>query len=66
VVENLTELYPHQTIAALAKISPEIARKAGEILSSFPYDRYMSGVRRKLILKVLRIRADRLTTVGRN
>jgi hypothetical protein len=66
VVENLTELYPHQTVAALAKISPETACKAGEILSRFPYDRYMSGVRRKLILKVLRIRADRLTTVGRN
>jgi HipA-like C-terminal domain len=66
VVENLMELYPHQTKTALAKISSETSYKAGEILSSFPYDRYMSGLRRKLILKVLRIRADRLMSVAGN
>ena len=66
VVENLVHRYPHQTRDALEKVSDATARKAAKLLDSFPYLRYFSAVRRKLILKVLEIRADKIIGICTN
>lgn len=66
VVENLVQRYPHQTREALEKVSGVTARKAAKLLDSFPYLRYFSAVRRRLILKVLAIRADKIIRICTN
>jgi hypothetical protein len=60
VVQNLLDLYPHQTVAALSRIPADIETKAGKLLKQFPFDRLLSPLRRRLILKVLKQRADKL------
>jgi HipA-like C-terminal domain len=64
VVESLMELYPHLVRAPLGRVSEGGVRKAGRMLESFPYLRYLSSIRRKLMLKVLEIRADRLMALA--
>lgn len=64
VVESLVRLYPHPTEVALAKVSTRTVHVAAKLLDSFPYFRYLSGLRRKLILKVLEIRADKLIEIA--
>ena len=60
VVENLVEIYPHLLKVPLGKVSNGAVRHAARLLDSFPYRRYLSSVRRKLMLKVLEIRADKM------
>jgi hypothetical protein len=65
VVESLVPLYPHPMEAALAKVSStRTTRVAGKLLDSFPYFRYLSALRRKLMLRVLKIRADKLIGIA--
>jgi hypothetical protein len=60
VVENLMGLYPHLLDVPLQRVSSCTVDNAARLLDSFPYLRYLSAVRRKLMLKVLEIRADRI------
>jgi hypothetical protein len=64
VVESLVRLYPHPMEVALVKVSACTVDVAAKLLDSFPYLRYLSALRRKLILKVLEIRADKLIEIA--
>jgi len=63
VVENLASLYPHLLVTPLERMSSGAVKKAAKVLDSFPYCRYLSAVRRRLMLKVLEIRADRIMEI---
>jgi hypothetical protein len=65
VVENLLQLYPTLMIGALAKVSDCAVSQAAKLLDSFPYLRYLSSVRRKLMLKVLEIRSEKMRGIAR-
>jgi hypothetical protein len=60
VADSLLELYPHLLKVPLERVSSGAVRNAARLLDSFPYLRYLSSVRRKLMLKVLEIRADKM------
>lgn len=64
VIENLMAEYPHQTKVGLGKIPADIRRIAGKLLGQPPYSRYLSGLRRRLMLNLLQIRADRLNSIA--
>ena len=64
VAENLVRLYPHLVEAPLERVTAGVVTKASKLLDSFPYLRYLSAVRRKLMLKVLAIRADKMMEVA--
>jgi HipA-like C-terminal domain len=64
VVENLVELYPQLLKVPLDRVSTRAIRYAARLLDSFPYLRYLSSVRRKLMLKVLEIRADKMMKIA--
>lgn len=64
VTENLMELYPHLLKGPLGKVTEGVIEKASKLLDGFPYLRYLSSSRRKLMLKVLEIRADKMTRIG--
>jgi hypothetical protein len=64
VVENLVQRYPHLMRVALARVSVVTVRKATKLLGSFPYLRYFSSVRRKLMLKVLQIRTEKMLGIA--
>lgn len=64
VVESLVTLYPHLTKSSLARVSERAVSAATKLLDSFPYIRYLSAVRRRLMLKVLRIRADKMIEIS--
>lgn len=66
VVENLVSLYPHLLKVPLDRVSNGVVRKAAKVLDSFPYHRHLSSVRRKLMLRVLAGRADRIMDIARN
>jgi hypothetical protein len=59
-VESLLELSPHLLEVPLKRVADGAVRDAARLLDSFPYLRYLSSVRRRLMLKVLEIRADRM------
>jgi hypothetical protein len=61
VVENLLGLCPHLLEAPLARVSRGAVCSAARLLDSFPYLRYLSSVRRRLMLKVLEIRTEKMT-----
>src|ERR1700691_1611302 len=63
VVQSLWKLYPHLMKAPLERIAKRAVQEAAHLLDSFPYFRYLSPVRRKLMLKVLKIRVDRLMEI---
>jgi hypothetical protein len=60
VVENLIGLYPHLLKVPLGRVSSCSVMDAASALNEFPYLRYLSAARRRLMLKVLRVRADRI------
>lgn len=64
VVESLVTLYPHLTTGSLARVSEGTVSVATKLLDSFPYIRYLSAVRRRLMLKVLRVRADKIIEIS--
>jgi hypothetical protein len=59
-IECLFRLYPHLTRRAFAKIPVEVCQIAGKVLKQFPFNRVFSSLRKRLILKVLYVRADML------
>jgi hypothetical protein len=59
-IKCLLELYPHLTKRAFAKIPVEVCEIAGKVIKEFPFNRAFSSLRKRLILKVLHIRADML------
>src|ERR1700734_2040185 len=63
VIESLVQLYPTLIKVALGRVSG-CAAMAGKLLDTFPYDRFLSSSRRKLMLKVLEIRADRMIGIA--
>jgi hypothetical protein len=64
VAENLAELYPPLMSIPFAKVCNGVAQKASKLLDSFPYLRYLSSSQRKLMLKVLEIRADKMMEIA--
>jgi hypothetical protein len=62
-VENLMELYPHQTRHALGKIGNSAAEKGAKLLHQFPFRMAFSGIRKRLIVKILELRAGRLNQI---
>lgn len=62
-VENLMKLYPHQTEHALIKVTDRAAQKSAKLLSRFPFDTVFSGDRKRLITRILNIRAARLEQI---
>jgi hypothetical protein len=63
LVENLSNLYPHQTNIALRKIPSDTGLEAARILKGFPFENAFSGVRKRLILGTLETRAARLRKI---
>jgi hypothetical protein len=59
-VENLLMLYPHQTGCAIRKVPTDIEQRSAKLLRSFPFKMAFSGTRKRLIARILRIRAARL------
>lgn len=64
VVIRLCELYPHLLYVPLRRVATDAVLDAAKMLDEFPYSRYLSAARRRLILKVLRIRADKLMDIA--
>jgi HipA-like C-terminal domain len=62
-VENLLELYPHQTRHALAKIPDDIGERSARLLRRFPFRMGFSGFRKRLIVTILATRAERLRQI---
>jgi hypothetical protein len=63
LIQNLRDLYPHQTEKALRKISTSAGSIAGKLLKQFPYTHFLSALRRKLMLKLIYRRADLLRSL---
>jgi hypothetical protein len=63
-VENLFELYPHQTQSALKKIPADIQEISSRLLRKFPFNIAFSGDRKRLMAKILTLRADRLRQIS--
>ncbi|HXN20161.1 MAG TPA: HipA domain-containing protein [Candidatus Binatus sp.] len=59
-VENLLMLYPHQTSCAIRKVPGDIEKRSAKLLRRFPFRMAFSGTRKRLIAKILGIRAARL------
>jgi hypothetical protein len=62
-VQSLLELYPHQVSQAYGKLPLDVCRVASKLLRQFPFERAFSSLRKRLILKVLALRADRLRSI---
>lgn len=62
-VVSLFELYPVETMAAIKKITSRTELKAAKLLRQFPFRMGFTGKRRRLILKILTIRAERLRQI---
>lgn len=62
-VQNLMDLYPHQTEHALLKIPEDLGQRSGKLLSRFPFRMGFSGIRKRLIVRILVTRAGRLKDI---
>ncbi len=56
-------LYPHQTRHALLKIPDDVVERSAKLLRLFPFRMGFSGNRKRLIVKILAIRAERLKQI---
>jgi len=61
--ESLLRIYPHPTSTAYAKICVDVCGIARRLLAQFPFNRAFSPLRKRLILKVLALRADGLRRI---
>lgn len=62
-IEHIHEMYPHLT-AELPSIRRErVVRIARHLLRQFPFSRGFSGLRKRVILKVLALRADKINLI---
>lgn len=62
-VENLMDLYPHQTRHALLKIPDDVVERSAKLLRRFPFAMGFSGNRKRLIVKILAVRTERLKQI---
>lgn len=62
-VENLLTLYPEPATLALRKLSKAIGIKSAQVLHQFPFNMGFTGTRKRLILKILKIRSERLKEI---
>jgi hypothetical protein len=62
-VENLMALYPHQTEHAIRTIPDDVEERSARLLRRFPFRMGFSGTRKRLIEKILAIRAQRLRKI---
>ncbi len=62
-VENLLKLYPQHTLRALQKVPSDIAEGSGKLLRRFPFDTAFQTPRKRLISKILTMRAERLVRI---
>jgi hypothetical protein len=57
---NLVELYPQVATKAVLKLSDLVHDQCVRLLGQFPFDRGFTSTRKRLIIKILDMRADRL------
>lgn len=62
-IKHLLEVYPHPTKRAYSKIPVDVRRIGRNLMGHFPFRRGFSSLRKRVILKVLSARADRLRTI---
>lgn len=62
-VDNLYGLYPVETASGIEKVTRNVERIAARLLRRFPFRTRFTGKRKRLILKVLAIRADRMRKI---
>lgn len=63
-VGNLMKLYPHQTEHALAKATDRATEKGAKLASGFPFDTAFSANRKRLIARIIDVRAGRLRQIS--
>jgi hypothetical protein len=59
-VQNLLKLYPEPTMAALRKMTDRVEARSSRLMRQFPFRQWFTRRRKRLILKILSIRADGL------
>ncbi len=62
-VENLMDLYPIPATAALKKLSNGVGPKAAGLLRKYPFRSGFTRDRKRLIIKILEVRAERLMQI---
>jgi hypothetical protein len=62
-VENLMNLYPHQTECALRHIPDDVEVRSAKLVRRFPFRMAFSGTRKRLIVKILAMRSARLRQI---
>ena len=62
-IENLFKLHPDLTMRAIEKLTEGIEFKAGRLLRQFPFGTGFTGKRKRLIIKILSIRAQKLQAI---
>jgi len=62
-VRDLEGLYEHQTRKAILKVTDRVELKATQLIRQFPFQMRFTGKRKRLILKILRIRAETLRDI---
>jgi hypothetical protein len=62
-VGNLMDLYPDETAPAVRKVTSDVELKSARLLRQFPFRMGFTGKRRRIILKILAIRAGRLREI---
>lgn len=64
LVRHLKNTHPQETGRALTKVTPEKVMNAARIVQDYPFVRVFSRLRRKMLLKVLDIRSDKLKAIA--
>lgn len=62
-IANLVELYPQPATISILKLSNGVHDMGIKLLRRFPFDRAFSNARKRLILKILDIRAERVRQI---
>jgi hypothetical protein len=62
-ITNLLELYPKPATEALLKVSNSVEEKSAKLVHQFPFDRAFSATRKRVIVKMLALRADMLNQI---
>jgi hypothetical protein len=62
-IENLVMLYPQLAAAAIAKITDQVEARSIRLMRQFPFRLGFTRRRKRLILKILSIRADTLKRI---
>jgi hypothetical protein len=62
-IENLKRLHAELTMNAIEKLTAGVEKKGARLMRQFPFKMGFTGTRRRLILKILSIRAVRLRSI---